>query len=632
MQYPAWRLRGGLKKRKYSWRNIMIIANNATFKTFISDYSSQNSKLQSAMSRLSSGTRFITPGEAPADLGISERFRAQIRNSEEASRVIQNAMNMLQSTDSWMQEVHNILGRMGELSVAAADGSKSQADRVNLNLEFQQLKTEISRISEAGKYNGLQINGKTAVSVWDSILKQIVYTQGDGTDARELGIEMRAGNTAANGVEYAFESAAVSGVVGDYLFTEDGKQLLYVAQRDAGTSVSAQKTLMKLDIESNTLTTVMLDFDGGTSATTQARLAMDEQGRIWVSNAATSATSSGLAGYNINLVNVRDMTLDAGGGGVNNDWAGGATTASGFSEFAVHGDHLYYIESSGTAQNYVKRSLYDTTSKEVLISDIGALFDLDKGEAYSISSDGQYLAFEDADASAGPGTMIVVNTFTSEQASLQVGTAANSIASIEFDANNNLYWTDTGSITDENAVKRASIKFGDVPEIEEIRTIRTGNAGHFGTYDATTAGTNLGLSVGGGSPATNYEFQVGPDTGMEMDFTTADIRLTRLGVSVHDVLTIDKAQAAIKDVAKAIDIVANQRAVIGSQVSRLSFVHAANDGYNNNISQAESRLRDVDFAKESANLTSAQIMAQASISILSQANLSRQAVLGLLQS
>ena len=149
----------------------MIIANNATSKLFVSDYNNQTSKLQSSMSKLASGNRLLTPGEAPADLGISERFRNQFRSSGEANRVIQNAINMFQTTDSWLQEGHDIINRMSELAISAADNSKSQSDRVNLNLEFQQLKTEVGRISEAGKYNGLQINGRQAVAVWDNVEK-----------------------------------------------------------------------------------------------------------------------------------------------------------------------------------------------------------------------------------------------------------------------------------------------------------------------------------------------------------------------------------------------------------------------------------------------------------------------------
>jgi len=605
----------------------MIIANNATARMYVSDYKRQNNKLQTSMARLSSGMRFTSPGEAPADLGISERFRAQIRNSEEADRVIQNAMNMLQSTDSWMQEANNILDRLGELAVASADGSKSQLDRENLDLEFQQLKTEIARISESGKYNGLQVTGKTAVAVWDAVLKRIIFSQSDGTDERALNMDMRAGNTASNGVEYGFESS--SGAVGDFVFTDDGKQLVYIAQESGSSGlVNTRQTLMKLELASNTLTTVELSAQGGLSATVQARVVMDEKGRIWVSN-----PDSGGAGYNINLLNITDMTLDAGGTASTNDWAGSAQAANGYSEFAVHGDSVYYIEQSGANYNYVKRNLYDTSGKEILLTDIANnnLYDFDPSETYAISSDGQYIAFEDEN-NAQAGTLVVLNAFSGRKVSLPVGDKSSSIVSLEFDANNRVYWTDTGGSDDENTIKRASIVFGEQPQIVNIETVTTKNAGHLGAINSALASANsLGLSLGGGSPATNYEFQVGPDSGMLQSFTTGDIRLTKLGISGLDVLNPTNAIKAIKATQKAIDIVANQRAIIGSQVSRLGFTLSANDGYNNNIAQAESRLRDVDFARESSGLVNSQIMSQASISVMSQANLARQAVLGLLQ-
>lgn len=607
----------------------MIIANNATYKSFLTNYGFQNSRLQTSMSRLSKGYRIVGPGDAPADLGISERFRAQIRNSEEAGRVIQNAMNMFQTTDTYLQEVHNILDRMSELSVAAADGSKSQADRKNLDLEFQQLKTEISRIAEAGKYNGLQINNKTAVAVYDSHEKKLVITQSDGTNRQELDIALRDGTISPNGIEVAFEQSA-TGIVGDYLFTDDGKSLIYIAQKDAGASVSARKTIMKLDIQTGMITTRMLTSAGGTSATLQARLVMDDQGRVWVSDPDAQANSAAKQ-FNIKLLNIDDMTLDAGGTGPTNAWVGGASAASSFSNFAVHGDHVYYIERSaaGAPLRYVKQSLFDQSTRTVLVNDLsGATYDMEIGEDYAISADGQYIAFEDADTA---GTLAVINAFSGEIATLRVGTGVNSIASIDFDANNRIYWTDTGGTSDENSIKRAQIAFGDNPEIHNIETLANGNAGHFGAYNSAAAAFGMGLSVRGGSPGARYEFQVGPDQGQIADFTNADVRLTKLGISASDVLTLDRAQEAIADVAGAIDKVANQRAIIGAQVSRLGFIYSANAEYNSNISQAESRIRDVDVAKESSELAQAQILSQLSTSIIAQANAAKQNVLRLVQ-
>lgn len=607
----------------------MIIANNATYKSFISNYNHQNSKLSTSMSRLSKGQRIVGPGDAPADLGISERFRAQIRNTEEAGRVIQNAINMFQTTDTWLQEIHSILNRMSELSIAAADGSKSQADRKNLDLEFQQLKSEVARISEAGKYNGLQINSKTAVSIYDTQDKKLYYTQSDGTDQRELAFSFRDGNTATNGVEYAFEASA-QGQIGDFMFTEDGKSLLYIAQKDAGANVSARKTLMKLDIESNTLQTVMLTSAGGTSATLQARLIMDEKGRVWISDPDAQANSAAKQ-FNIRLLNIDEMTLDAGGTGATNKWSGGVSAASSFSNFAVHDDYIYYIERSaaGAPLRYVKQSIFDTSGREILLNDLsGTLYDMEIGEDYAISHDGQYIAFEDEDTA---GTLVVINAFSGEKSELRVGTRANSIVGLEFDHNNRLFWTDTGGTSDENAMKTATIRSGDKPDIINAEVIINGNAGRFGVFNSANAALGFGFSVKGGSPAANYEFQVGADAGMDVSFEAADVRLVKLGISSLDVMSFENAKEAIGKVGKAIDLVANQRAVIGSEVSRLTFTYSANNGYGDNISQAESRIRDVDVARESSELTNAQVLTQVGTSILAQANQSKQNVLRLLQ-
>ncbi len=608
----------------------MIIANNASFGAFVTGYNASNNKLQSSMSRLSSGSRFVQPGEAPADLGISERFRAQVRNSDEAGRVIQNAINMMQTTDTWLQQINDILDRMSELAVAAADGSKGQADRKNLDLEFQQLKTEVSRISEAGKYNGLQINGKTAVATYDTFNHRLVYMQPDGSDERALEMNFKDGTTASNGIAYAFESSASNGTIGDFLFTDDGKNLVYIAQKSIG-SLSARKTLMKLDLASNSITTVAMTSAGGPSANTQARLVMDEKGRIWVSNPSTAAANNAL--HNLNLLDINAMSLDAGGGSSTNKWAGGVTMASGFSNFAVQSDYIYFIERSGTTGplRYVKQSVYDTTTKEVLLYNLSAAaYNLDKGESYAISADGQYIAFEDED-NANPGTLVVINTKSGEKASLSVGNRTNSIVGLDFDANGRLYWTDTGSEDDSNAIKRARIENGDQPQIIEVETIRVGNHGAFGAYSSGMAAYNMGLSVGGGSPASNYTFHIGPDAAMAVEFTSADVRLTKLGISQLQVQDIEAARDAIKAIAGAVDFVANQRAILGAQVSRLNFIFSANQGYHDNIAEAESRIRDVDIARETTRMTQYQVLAQTGISIMAQANASRQNILRLLQ-
>ena len=121
------------------------------------NYTNSVSNMRSSMSKLSSGLRITNAGDDPAGLAMSERMRSQIRNSAMAGQNIQNQQAYLRTADSWMQKIHDMLHRMSELAVSANDGTKTQTDRSNLQAEFEQLQTEIVRITSGslarGKFN-----------------------------------------------------------------------------------------------------------------------------------------------------------------------------------------------------------------------------------------------------------------------------------------------------------------------------------------------------------------------------------------------------------------------------------------------------------------------------------------------
>jgi flagellin len=121
------------------------------------------------MSKLSSGLKIQSAVDGPADLAISERMRAQYRNSAAAAVNIENDISFVQTADSWLQKVHDMLGRMAELAVSSNDGTKSSTDRANLNKEYLELRKEISRITTgancAAKYSGLKLFSTGGVSI-----------------------------------------------------------------------------------------------------------------------------------------------------------------------------------------------------------------------------------------------------------------------------------------------------------------------------------------------------------------------------------------------------------------------------------------------------------------------------------
>lgn len=136
----------------------MQIKNNISALNVWKNYTKNTSDLRKSMSKLSSGSRINNAGDDPSGLAMSERLRAQARNARAAANNVENKLNFLQTADSWLQKVHDMIGRMSELSLMANDGIKSQTDRDVLQSEFAQMQAEIRRITDetnpAGKFNG----------------------------------------------------------------------------------------------------------------------------------------------------------------------------------------------------------------------------------------------------------------------------------------------------------------------------------------------------------------------------------------------------------------------------------------------------------------------------------------------
>ena len=134
------------------------------------NYASSVQNMRDSMGKLSSGLRINTAADDPAGLAMSERMRAQIRGSSMAAQNIQNAQAYMRTADSWMQKIHDMLHRMNELAVSANDGTKTQVDRDNLQVEFEQMQEEITRITSGalarGKFNTANLfsNGPGLVS------------------------------------------------------------------------------------------------------------------------------------------------------------------------------------------------------------------------------------------------------------------------------------------------------------------------------------------------------------------------------------------------------------------------------------------------------------------------------------
>ncbi len=172
---------------------------NTNIKSLISQQAlSKNGRaLSSAMEQLSTGKRINSAADDAAGLAISNRMTAQIRGLDQAVRNANDGVSMLQTAEGALSEVTNMLQRIRELAVQAANDTYSDADRESLQLEVTELVDEIDRIGNNTMWNGMYLfagevgsNGDFSIQVGigdsvDSVINGTLYQM----DAAELEVD-----------------------------------------------------------------------------------------------------------------------------------------------------------------------------------------------------------------------------------------------------------------------------------------------------------------------------------------------------------------------------------------------------------------------------------------------------------
>ena len=144
----------------------MRINNNITALNSHRQYTINNSGIGKNVEKLSSGFRVNRAGDDAAGLAISEKMRTQIRGLNMASKNSQDGISLVQTAEGAMQTAHNIMQRMRELAVQSRNGTNDNTvDRNALDLEFQQLKDEITQIESSIKFNDMTVFGVTVFTL-----------------------------------------------------------------------------------------------------------------------------------------------------------------------------------------------------------------------------------------------------------------------------------------------------------------------------------------------------------------------------------------------------------------------------------------------------------------------------------
>lgn len=126
---------------------------SATGMSILNNMNRHYDTMSRAMLRISSGYRINSAADDPAGLAISEKMRSQIRGLNMAAKNIQDGISLVQTAEGALNETHDMIQRMRELAIEAANDTLTDDDRQKLELEFKELKKEIQRISTDTEFN-----------------------------------------------------------------------------------------------------------------------------------------------------------------------------------------------------------------------------------------------------------------------------------------------------------------------------------------------------------------------------------------------------------------------------------------------------------------------------------------------
>ncbi|MFN3411175.1 MAG: flagellin [Exilispira sp.] len=154
----------------------MIINHNISSLFASRQIHSNSLDLRKSIEKLSSGLRINSASDDPAGLAVSEKMRGQIRGLLRAQKNAEDGISLIQTAEGYLVETTEVLQRLRELAVQAANGVYSDDDRLNIQVEVSQLISEIDRIASHAQFNGMNlltgkfskpaIGNEAAASMW----------------------------------------------------------------------------------------------------------------------------------------------------------------------------------------------------------------------------------------------------------------------------------------------------------------------------------------------------------------------------------------------------------------------------------------------------------------------------------
>ncbi|UKS64799.1 flagellin [Rossellomorea marisflavi] len=518
-----------------------------------------------SMEKLSSGLRINRAGDDAAGLAISEKMRGQIRGLDMAAKNAQDGVSLIQTAEGALNETHAILQRMRELSNQSANGTSTDSDRTAMQDELNQLTSEINRIGNTTEFNTQKLlNGGVGSSDGAKI--------SDAKSAEIVGATTYVGNADATNLTSA--TIKVDGKTFD-VTSVLAKDFSVLA--DAGppaveaTAITKDELIEQLGnvTSGGTKLSDLVDIkDNGTALTFTAK----SQG---ASSSITIEADDNAAAVMLGFANAAATGTEVKGtpATVERHGVQAATALTGGNTVAANSTFKVNVGSESAVTVTLKEGkTYDTGNSDSNVAK-AAMEDLVKDLNASLQEAG---ISDKVTVSLSKDNEIQFISESGKDISLTDGTGGP-LAQVGFTVN-------TGNVTD---------KLGNVSQV-----------------------------VGPGAQGTGYntKFQIGANTGQSMSLSINDMRSAALGItgnagqagftssnSVTNGTNDIQAEAALnisnkEDASKSIDVIDKAIASVSSERGKLGAVqnrleHTINNlgTSSENLTAAESRIRDVDY-------------------------------------
>ena len=582
-----------------------IINTNIASLTAQRNLNTSQNDLNTSLQRLSSGLRINSAKDDAAGLAISERFTTQIRGLNQAARNSNDGISLAQTAEGDLAQITNNLQRIRELAVQSANATNSASDREALQLEAAELIAEIDRVASTSSFNGVKLlDGSFASQQF-----QVGANVGETVSIASISSSRTASLGQTTGATATVGTAVQSGFT-DGDLTVNGNAISATADAKAIADAITASDVNLTATATNAQTAVTFADVVGTAGVTGVAEA-------FTATAAYAGVTSFSFDFSTDTVSF-DVSLD---GGTTTDTVtlnSNTTDETGFLA-AINGQIAQAITASVDGGGNLVFTADATGVADILVDNFNGNVDGGGNTVGDFVAGAESTAGVDAVTAVAPTYTLSIDgvdlDLTAAGAdgtitATEVGTAINALSEYTSSGSSgtSLNFTKTDG---SNAVLAETGATGGLTADTTFRGIV-----------ASVTSSDGDLTIAGTAPA---------NAGLTAEVISASGSLQGTTIAATDISSVAGANAALLSVDSALSTINTSRASLGAIQNRFESVVASIQTTSENLSAARSRIRDADFAEETAALTRAQILQQAGVSILAQANSLPQNVLALLQ-